>query len=161
MSLTLSDDRPGCVTRHPVAGAGPHGGGVVVLVVDGAAVDVVVEVEDELLLEDVAVELPVVDVPVVELVVDAVLLVDVVLLLVLVLLVDVLVVLVVVLVLVVDELVVVDVVLVVDVVDVAVLVEVVPPISQFVPLMPVGQMQTYAPASVARHVPPFRHGLFG
>src|SRR5207245_2516323 len=29
------------------------------------------------------------------------------------------------------------------------------------PVMPAGQMQTYAPGSVARHVPPFRHGLLG
>ena len=36
-----------------------------------------------------------------------------------------------------------------------------PPISQFGPEMPGGQMQRYAPGSVARQVPPFRHGLLG
>src|SRR5947208_1676754 len=53
-SFTLSDDRPGCASRQPVAGAGPHGGGGAVVVVDGTLEEVVVELlEDELLLEDV------------------------------------------------------------------------------------------------------------
>ncbi len=58
-----------------------------------------------------------------------------------------------------DVLLVLDVLVLVDVVDDVVVV--VPPFSQFVPVMPAGQMHTYAPASVARHVPPFRHGLLG
>ena len=67
---------------------------------------------------------------------------------------------------VVDEvLVVVDVlvvvVLVVEVVDEVVVVVGAPPISQFWPVMPGGQTQRYEPDSVARHVPPFRHGSFG
>ena len=68
-----------------------------------------------------------------------------------------------------DELLVVEVLLVVDVVlvvDVLLLVllddDVVvvggPPISQFVPEMPGGQMQRYVPDVVARQVPPLKHG---
>lgn len=63
--------------------------------------------------------------------------------------------------LVVDEvLLVVDVLLVVEMVLV---VEVVggPPISQCWPEMPGGQRQRYELVSVARQVPPFRHGSFG
>jgi hypothetical protein len=122
--LIFSNDLRGGVTRHPVAGAGPHGGGSVVVVVDGVTVVDVVEVllEDELLVTDVVL-----------VVVDVVLLV-------------------------------VDVLLVVEVETVLVLllvVVVVPPISQFGPEMPGGQTQRYALDSVARQVPPFRHGSFG
>jgi hypothetical protein len=63
--------------------------------------------------------------------------------------------------LVVDELLVVDVVLVVELVDDVVVVIGGPPISQFWPEMPGGQTQRYVPDSVARQVPPFRHGTFG
>jgi hypothetical protein len=103
--LIFSDDRPGGVRRHPVAGDGPHGGA-------GSVVDVVVEGD------------------VVEVVLDDVLLV-------------------------VDEL------LVVELVDDVVVVVGGPPISQFWPEMPGGQTQRYVPDSVARQVPPFRHGTVG
>jgi len=186
--LIFSEDPRGGGRRQPVAGDGPHGGGSVVdVVVVSTVVDVVeVVLDDELLIVDVVlvvvdvvlvvevllVELDVLEEEVVELVVevllvvvDVVLLVDDVLVLDEVLVLDD--------VLVVEEvLVVVDVLLVVEVVlvDVVLVVEVVvdddvvvggPPISQFVPEMPDGQMQRYVPVSVARQVPPFRHGLFG
>ena len=48
--MSFSDELPGGVSRHPVAGDGPHGS--VVEVVDGAAVVEVELVEDELLVDE-------------------------------------------------------------------------------------------------------------
>jgi hypothetical protein len=175
--LIFNDDRPGGVRRHPVAGDGPHGSGTVVdVVVEATVVDVVeVVLDDELLVVDVVlvvvdvvllvVDVLLVEVDVLEVVVLVLveLVVDVVLVVVdeVVVLVDVLVLVVDEVLVVVDVLLVVEVVVVVEVVDDVVVVVGGPPISQFWPEIPGGQRQRYVPDSVARQVPPFRHGSFG
>lgn len=117
---------------------------VVVLVVEDVVV-VLVLVE---LVVVVVVRLVVVDELVMVVVGEVVVLVDVLLVVVDVLVVD-------------DVVLVLAAVLLVEVVDDVVVVVGGPPISQFEPEMPAGQMQRYVPDSAARQVPPFRHGLLG